>query len=202
MIKYTNRLAHLCALAAMAWTTAVKGDGTVPYFTDFEGTVGAEWSANQTDSATGFTRFAGRYSNSAITLSLTGLTPGTSYTVTWDLYVLDSWDGNSGPDTFIVEADGTEKFHYTFSNYNGDPPSQPQSYPNQPDSGRVQIGFTGYVDAIYRSLEVAFTPTASTGEIRFRGASLQDISDESWGIDNVSVKTTASVATTTIAERD
>src|SRR5205085_8764965 len=53
-------------------------------------------------------------------------------------------------------------------------------------------------DSIYRNMEIAFTATASATTITFRAINLEDINNESWGIDNVRVVTTASVATTTI----
>ena len=69
-----------------------------------------------------FTQFSGRFSsfnNPAQTLSLSGLTAGQSYTLSFDLYVLDSWDGTNpsgGPDQFEVSADGTLLMRDAFSN--------------------------------------------------------------------------------------
>jgi RHS repeat-associated protein len=191
------RLALLAAGPSLA--------ATVPYSEDFEGTIGSEWSLTTADNShpASFSRFSGRFTNATQTLSLTGLTPGTAYTVTFDLYVIDSWDGNGGGDFFRVAVDGAERFRATFSNFNGDPPSQTQSYPENPDSGRVHLGFSpSFVDAIYRRIEVGFTATAATAQIGFEGGSLQDISDESWGLDNVSVRPTADLAQTSIAQTD
>ncbi len=174
---------------------------TVPYSQDFEGAVGPEWSLSTVNNAhvAAFTKFSGRFTNQAQTLTLSGLTVGTSYTVGFDLYVIDSWDGNSGPDYFKVVVDGTARFRETFSNYNGNPPSQPQTFAGAPDVGRTHLGFSGsYVDAIYRRIEVPFTATAATVTIAFQGENLQDVSDESWGVDNVAVQTSASLDATTV----
>lgn len=177
---------------------------TVPYSQDFEGSVGPEWSLATVNNAhvASFTKFTGRFTNQAQTLTLTGLTVGTSYTVSFDLYVIDSWDGNAsgvGPDYFKLVVDGTARFRETFSNYNGNPPSQPQTFVGTPDVGRTHLGFSGsYVDAIYRRIEVPFTATAETATIAFQGENLQDVNDESWGVDNVAVLETASLATTAI----
>jgi len=157
---------------------------TVPYSEDFEGAVGPEWSLSTVNNAhvAAFTKFSGRFTNQAQTLTLSGLTVGTSYTVLFDLYVIDSWDGNAGPDYFKVVVDGTARFRETFSNYNGNPPSQPQTYGGSPDVGRTHLGFSGsYVDAIYRTIEVPFTATAATATIAFQrdGADV----DESCGDD-------------------
>src|SRR5262249_26028151 len=82
-----------------------------------------------------------------------------------------------------------------------DPPSVPQSYPRQPDTGRVQLGFNGsYVDAIYRDIEVAFTASNATTQITFSGQNLQNVDDESWGIDNVSVRLTSDLTTTQVRQ--
>ncbi|MDB6170971.1 MAG: hypothetical protein JWL59_282, partial [Chthoniobacteraceae bacterium] len=165
----------------------------VPYFTDFEGVIGSEWSSASADSSAtpAFTRFSGRFGNETQTLALSDLTAGSSYTVVFDLYILDSWDGNggAGPDYFNVSVDGAQLLRHTFSNYNGTPPSQPQSFPEEPESGRISLGFnSSYVDAIYRSIEVTFTASGPTAQISFRGEGLQELNDESWGVDNVSVR--------------
>src|SRR5690349_10007007 len=92
----------LATMAVQAQTPA-----TVPYSTDFESGIGAEWSVatRDTSAPATFTAFSGRFSNDSQTLSLTGLTSGTSYTIFFDLYIIDSWDG--GADQFGVEVDGT-----------------------------------------------------------------------------------------------
>ena len=173
-----------------------------PYFTDFESGIGPEWSLSnyETSEPGNFTKFTGRFSNEGQTLTLNSLSLGQSYTVRFDLYVIDSWDGNSGAgDFFTVTVNSNQVFRETFSNYNGDPPSAPQSYPRSPDVGRVPLGFVAaFVDAIYRNIEVSFIATNTTMKITFQGQNLQAISDESWGIDNVDVRLTSTLAATTI----
>ncbi|MGV3772709.1 MAG: FG-GAP-like repeat-containing protein, partial [Verrucomicrobiales bacterium] len=196
-----KKLASLAAIFSTAMAVNYVNAATVPYAIDFEGAVGSEWSNSTVDQThpTPFTRFSGRFGNATQTLSLSDLTAGTSYTIGFDLYILDTWDGNANNDTFAVEVNGEQRFAYTFSNYNGNPPSSPQSYPNDPDEGRADFGFFGgYVDAIYRNVEVSFTPTGTTAEISFKGINLQDISDESWGVDNVSVKRTVDLGQTAV----
>lgn len=178
-------LAPFCLQAAQA-----------PYFTDFESGAGVEWSDSTTDNTYPgvFSRFSGRFGNQSQTLTLSNMTVGASYTVSFDLYVLDSWDG--GGDTMDVQVDGFDVFKYTFSNYNGNPPNNPQSYPNNPDIGRYDMGFSGYVDAIYRNVEVPFVASNAVVHISFQGIGLQDINDESWGIDHVGVKLTSQLENT------
>jgi hypothetical protein len=175
----------------------------VPYFTDFQSGVGPEWSLSNLESSETnyFTRFTGRFSNEAQTLTLTNLTVGQSYTVGFDFYAIDSWDGSySGTgDFFNVRVGTNQVFHETFSNFNGNPPNNPQSFPYSPDEGRANFGFNAsLVDAIYRNIEVSFVASNATVQITFQGQNLQDISDESWGLDNVSVRLTSDLAQTAI----
>src|SRR5688572_27244449 len=98
---------------AVAAKSAAQTPAPVPYSANFEAGVGAEWSfTNRDASASAFTAFTGRFANAeAQTLSLTGLSSGTAYTVSFDFYAIDSWDG--GGDQFAVEANGTEVFRYS-----------------------------------------------------------------------------------------
>jgi hypothetical protein len=94
------------------------GTGTV-FLDDFENGARPEWSVATTTSALNFGRFSGRFSTAMQTLTLTGLNPGQPYTLSFDVYVLDSWDGMNatlGPDRFLVLADGQTVFDEAFSN--------------------------------------------------------------------------------------
>jgi uncharacterized protein YjiK len=101
---------------------ALAATPTTALFQDtFEGGAQAAWSSAATDN-TGpgiFSQFSGRFSHQSQTLALTGLTPGQTHRLTFDLYVLDSWDGTNssqGPDFFDVFADNARLFHEAFSN--------------------------------------------------------------------------------------
>src|SRR5262249_2919942 len=77
------------------------------------------WSSASTDNTTPgvFSQFSGRFSNQSQTLALTGLTAGQAYRLTFDLYVLDSWEGtntSSGPDFLDVFVNNTRLFHESF----------------------------------------------------------------------------------------
>ena len=150
----------------------------VPYFTDFESGVhpawiDPRWEASQT---TYFTRFLGRFDNNSQTLLLTNVTPGQSYTLTFDFYPIDSWDGG-GTDFFYVGADGVQLLRDTFSNYNGNPPGSPQTF-RSPDEGRAAFGFEpSFVDAIYRSIRLTFVPSNSIALLAFAGQGLQTVRD-------------------------
>lgn len=152
-----------------------------PYFTDFESGALSEWSNLTTDNSYPqiFTRFAGRYGNTALSLNLTNLNAGESYTLLFDFYALDSWDG--GSDYFNISVNGEMVFHHSFNNVGGG-----QSYPGSP-SNFGNFGFNSYNDAIYRTIAVVFTPTNTSATIVFQGQNLEAIDNESWGIDNVAV---------------
>ena len=111
----------------------VVQNGAVVFADDFEGGAKANWSAAITDATLPgvFTQFSGRFSNGAQTLNLTGLVAGQAVTVTFDLYVLDSWDGtntSAGPDVFQVSADGQVLRSDTFTNYASNSSTSTQSY--------------------------------------------------------------------------
>lgn len=180
---------------------AGAGGASVPYLTDFEAGVGPEWTVPQwsTTETLGFTRFTGRFDNSPQTLVLTNLVPGVAYTLGFDFYALDSLDGGSinGGDLFNVAINSVNVFQNTFDNYNSEPPNGSQTYPGRPDEGRANFGFTpGFVDAIYRNIQINFTASNSFAAISFYGQNLQTVDDESWGLDNVSVVTSASITNT------
>ena len=110
----------------------VQAGGTV-FQDNFEGGAKANWT-NQTTDATVpgvFSQFSGRFSSGSQTLNLAGLAPGQAVTLTFDLYVIDSWDGGStsaGPDIFQVSADGATLMSDTFTNYATTSSTSTQSY--------------------------------------------------------------------------
>ncbi|MGA2930370.1 MAG: pre-peptidase C-terminal domain-containing protein, partial [Solirubrobacteraceae bacterium] len=100
--------------------------GTTVFSDNFEsGSAQPQWSVNQVDAADPgvFSDFLGRFSGGSDTLNLTGLTAGQSYTLTFDLYIIDNWVGTNpsgGPDTFQVSANGTTLLNAAFSNSTSD----------------------------------------------------------------------------------
>ena len=112
----------------------LDASNNVVYSTNFENGAGPEWSNRTTDNSypATFTQFLGRFSNDSTFLSLANLTAGGKYTLHFDFYAIDSWDGNtssgSGPDYFDVGVDGTRLFHNTFLNYNAFASGVSQTY--------------------------------------------------------------------------
>ena len=101
----------------------VSQGGSVVFSDTFEGGAKANWSNASTEASLPgvFSQFSGRFANQAQSLNLSGLVAGQAVTLTFDLYVLDSWDGSNrtgaGPDVFRVQADGTTLMSDTFTNY-------------------------------------------------------------------------------------
>jgi hypothetical protein len=100
----------------------VKQGSTTIFADTFEGGAKVNWSSQVTDrSALGtFSEFSGRFGNASQVLNLSGLTAGQTYTLSFDLYVLDSWEGSNpgaGPDLIQITADGQQIFRETFANY-------------------------------------------------------------------------------------
>ncbi len=110
------------------------------------------------------------------------------YTLEFDFYAIDSWDGNYegyGPDTFEVQRNGETLFSETFANTH-----EGQSF-RRPDVGPEPIGFAPHwADSIYRDITLSFEipESAETFNLSFQGIGLQSMSDESWGIDNITVR--------------
>lgn len=189
------------------------------YFNDFETAAGSEWS-NTSISTTpvGNRDFLGEFSNQNVSLSLTGLEQHNRVTLSFDVYVLRSWDGNSnqpdptfgtlGPDVFNVTVNGGPALvNTTFSNHFDSgisPGSTRQAYPDAfgdgdyaAGTGAAETNTLGYthpvqtsvpMDSVYH-ITVSFDHIASSVQLDFSASGLQVIGDESWGLDNVRVET-------------
>ncbi len=184
---------------------------------DFEDPpINDEWGcATPVESTTpvGDRTFLGEFGADTVCLSLNNLPQHATVTVEFDLFVIRSWDGNQidapanliaytidstvGPDYWLLEADGTTLIATTFTNwadlqqgYPGNLSMASYSYPAW--AGAEEIGTLGYEffglpqDAVYH-LEFTFAHTGDTLDLEFISQQLQDIFDESWGLDNVVV---------------
>ena len=157
-------------------------------------------------------KFSGRYSNDSVKLRLAqpivilpgGATGGgddgsggdggggggsppivfsVRYTLTFDLYVVDSWDGleaRYGVDRFSVGINGVTAFNEAFSNH-----AQIDQTFRAPDAS-FHANANNYRDSVYRRISLNFTlPKGDQINVRFADGGLQGLNDESWGIDNV-----------------
>ncbi|MBI3949247.1 MAG: HYR domain-containing protein [Acidobacteria bacterium] len=122
--------------ASCAFTVMVSQ--SVMYRNDFEGVVGPEWSNRSTDvTPRGRRRFLGQFNNGTVSLMLSHLQPHRVVTVSFDLFLIRSWDGNAfnafgvGPDVWDLTVEGapTTLLHTTFSNVDFIPGLDRQAYP-------------------------------------------------------------------------
>ncbi|MBS1708253.1 MAG: PEP-CTERM sorting domain-containing protein [Armatimonadetes bacterium] len=184
--------------------TALSAASFGSYFNDFESPIGAEWSTSTTSSFNG-TTILGRFSNDTATLTLNGFNAGDMVTVGFHAYILDSWDGNVGgvgPDRFTFKIDGVNKLDTTFSNVNGYDQSYPDPYlggshprytgADDTDAGGLPGGFYGnslYIFGGANNGSFNAVATGSSMTFTWMGSNLQGVGDESWGLDNVWVRT-------------
>ena len=160
------------------------------YSTNFESGIGSEWSGNTSlvNNHNNFTSFLGRLGNSTTSLTLSGLGTGThEVSLLFDLFAIDSWDGNSarwGLDYFGISGDYTNEWTVARSTSNAT-----QTFPYNP-SETGDFGYSDWTDDIYRDVSIDFMHTGDSLNLNFYGLGLQNnINDESWGLDNVSVNT-------------
>lgn len=198
----------LVGLVACMVMFAALCEGAV-YTNDFENLSDplSEWSSTSTEVTPGTVphpadRFLGRFAeDEAVSLTLTGLPVHSVLTVSFDLYVITTWDGNGtqGPDVWDLSVSGGPTLlHTTFSNVT-DPNNDRQAYPDEypggdypARQGAAENNTLGYthgdpiMDSVY-SLSFFFTHSSSSLVLNFSGSGLQTLDDESWGVDNVTV---------------
>ncbi len=188
-------------LAAAAAASSVQAQ-TI-YSETFSGAVGGEWSHTTTSiTPTGARPFLGQFGATTVTLSLSGLPAHSDVTVSLDLFVIRTWDGNGlGPgdeDRFRVSlGDGGTQTVVSDKSLSNTHLSQ--SHPDSLTSGLTHPARTGAAesnslgyggDTVYH-LDFTLPHTATTLSAQFQGILNQAIGDESWGIDNVQVSVSA-----------
>lgn len=160
------------------------------YENDFESAAGSEWSLSSLDTSPSGQRFLGQFGNDQVTLLLPPLANPplvTDINVTFDLYLLGTWDGNQvndtdppanfaptgivGPDYWGIQSGKALNFFTTFSNW--DALSYRQAFPMSapgnsaaPRTGAAANNSLGYIyegmplDSTYH---LVFTFHASQG---------------------------------------
>ena len=174
---------------------------TTVYTNDFEGAVGAEWcSTSVSTTPVGARKFLGPFGCGTRSLTLTGLPSHTEVTVSFDLFIIGLWVGNSsawGPDSWDLSVDGGPTLlHTTFSN-SGAEQAYPGTFPGDNQLARTgaaennMLGYTypGYGevgDSVY-NLSFTFPHSTSSLILKFTGGPGIEIA-QSWGIDNIVVQ--------------
>jgi hypothetical protein len=211
---------QLDAIAAARPASGTPGFSVV-YSNDFESPVGAEWSSRRTDvTPNGNRRFLGQFGSESVHLKLDNLPAHSKVTLSFELFLSRSWDGlcevqPCGPDIWEFGVAGRAPLlHTTFGN--GRPfvdlnQSFPDDYPSGnflPRTRAIENNTLGYTfpvvgpnDSVYR---LCYTVDHSAGSIEFdfAGSGLQQIEDESWGLDNLRVAAATADAVMAIAAVD
>ena len=186
---------------------------TMVYSNHFEGAVGSEWSNTARSTTPSGRGFLGEFGNGTVSLTLKGLPSHTEAVVSFDLFIIRSWDGSQevepgtgtavGPDEWDLNvAYGPTLLHTTFSHISTYPQAYPDGYPggnNPPGVGAAERNSLGYsfshptaggpMDSVYQ-LSFTFPHSAASLVLNFSASGLQKLADESWGIDNVEVLVT------------
>jgi len=180
---------------------AIEVVPTTVYTQDFENSVGGEWNNGARDiTPLGGRVFLGRFSNDTVRLSLNTLPPHSSVTVSFDLFIIQSWDGFgnvAGPDfwTFSIPGIGA-LLNTTFGNFIGNTQSFPDNYgegSHPAYTGAAEVYTLGYfwlgtpTDGVYH-LSFTIPHSGSSIAMDFTASNLQGAGDESWGLDNVIVE--------------
>ena len=164
----------------------------------FPGQIGIQ-GYNQSVAPRGQT-FLGEYGNQTVPLTVGCLPEHNSLLISFDLYVIRSWDGNatiSGPDHWKLELQGraTPLMDTTFSNWSWSRQAYPGSFSTGDYSyqtGAAALLELGYYyevypkDAIYHII-MTVPHTGELATFNFSASGLAALTDESWGLDNVSV---------------
>lgn len=167
--------------------------------------------------------FLGRYSeNDSVSLNLFDLQDHQALKISFELFVIQTWDGNDpsdGVDIWSLTVDGKKVLETTFSNHDSSYtiPVEYQSYTDQYDPLNVAnnpprlgasenntLGYefpydnaTGIMDSVYQ-LDFIIPHSKKSVEIKFESqlGGNTGLDDESWGIDDISVSTSALILPT------
>ncbi len=205
------------------------------YFNDFEKSIDDAWRLKDGTkpplSATpkGGRSFLGELNNDCATLILHDLPPHRCVRVTFDLFIIRSWDGEQvnepslptacGPDVWELQVQGGPVLiSSSFSNVNQAPPyTYLQSFPDwhgdglyQPKTAAAEKDTLGFLhqynaqgpivsDAAY-SFSLTFPHSAKDLSLLFKSQGLESIKLESWGLDNVKVE--AITGPSTLGEKE
>lgn len=210
---YTLNCMGLSAAMNLWLPVLLKQQLTLVYTSNFSEDAGALWSNSKRSTSPSGEIFLGEFGNGGTSLILEELPAHSRVSVSFDLYILRSWDGNQvelpddfdpyqpivegqaatriGPDSFQVRSGDTIFLDATFSNW----AQFTQNYPSldsPAQSGAVAVNTLGYTygdwqkDATYR-IHLSFDHSEPMLVLDFLALGLQALEDESWGIDNVSV---------------
>ena len=196
----SGRLA-LASHSTLATIQLTLENDPVMYFKNFNtGPAGTEWSTTQVSTSPSGQRFLGELGNASTTLTIDSLHAHTRVILEFDIYIIDSWNGNGGqgnaaaPDIIEISVVGGPVLKKTtFSNKPSDVQAYPGNYPGSvfaAGTGALGTGTLGYPpdsdhfgDSSYR-LRLTFDHTGASIAIRFASQQTSG-QNERWGVDNV-----------------
>ncbi|MEC7477041.1 MAG: FISUMP domain-containing protein, partial [Bacteroidota bacterium] len=198
------------AVTGATWSTDVPysaDNWTLHHVENFDGEIGLEW--NTAESITyGGNGVLGKFGENAQVLgTFSGLPTHTQIEVGFDLYVIDSWDGNyggvDGPDQWFFEIDQQQLIATTFANNPNANNNGGQSYPADGITtfNPIQTGASlllpsaegpdccdcGYHTSVYHINKIV-NHNSDSVTLHFSDSLSQSICDESWAIDNVNIR--------------
>ena len=180
---------------------------TLFFHEDFEQEFSPVWNVSEVLSYNDNSVLGKFGENDLIIGTFLDLEPHTQLRVEFDLYIIDSWDGNlggvDGPDQWFFQIDGNELIATTFANnYNVNNNNIGQSFPENGTStyNPAQTGASmilassagpdccdcGYSTAVY-SISKTINHDLETVSLLFTDGLSQSLCDESWAIDNVKI---------------
>ena len=208
--------AMLAVLASLASIPAASAGPVTVFSTDFDGPLAPEITPGTAllTPVQGYAglgpvgnQFGGNFLRSAtgnvVTLNLTNLPAHDTITLSFLFAAIDSLDGTGvfpAGDFFKIVFDGTTLFSESFANAQ---PTDIQSYvppPNVELARRVDLGFGGpggyFTDSAYNFgadpafANFAHSSSSATIDFFIFGPGNQDLNDESWAMDNLTVSVT------------
>ena len=173
----------------------------VVYSNDFETAAGPEWSVKDLSvTPLGARRFLGELGNDIATLTLSSLPAHTNVQVSFDLFIIRTWDGADAQDLWGLRiAGGGEIIRTTFGAFDWAWQNYPDNHPDgryAAGTGARETNTLGFLegatpmDYVYR-VTVTIPHTSGTLGLDFYGENLEWLGNESWGLDNVQVSLNA-----------
>ncbi len=195
----------ICLAVLFLGVSVVPAQSLVTVYShDFNSPVGPEWTQNhRTTTPNGQRTFFGRYSGAAEGLSLDDLDEHCSVPLSFELFIIDSWEGSvgyyAGADLWDLNAASPSSccgeqnlLHATFANCECRYQSYPNTFPDVHHPGYTradEVDTLGYEDDSVYYLSFTFFHDQPELELTFAGSPmLQGLDDESWGIDNIVVE--------------
>jgi hypothetical protein len=201
--QWIPRSAFTAALIALTASAAEAQNARTVFSSDFTNGASEHWSNRAVDTTpNGQRKFLGRFSNESVRLSLDRLPTHARVRIRFDLYIIQSWDGNdpgAGPDILELTVDhGPRLLYSTFSNHINIPEKQ-ASFPGiygvdvaPAQTGAAEVSTLGYnfganMDSVYH-IQRTFSHQEKSISFVFAGLNLQGVGDESWGLNNVKIE--------------